>query len=151
MAFEAARVLPGAQGKEVAELPLPFEALSEALAYIEGTPVSQDGNRPWIRDIEALPNRQFLMVGGKPMNPPPAGAERHYKTARLRMDIGFDHIAGMKPGEVVAVRYWQKVLDATTNLYLPVYYIARTQDFERHIEEGSFASVFNTALEDFCL
>jgi hypothetical protein len=77
--------------------------------------------------------------------------EQLYKTAMIRKDIGFDHIQGMLPGEIVAVKYWKHVYDGTTTIYRPLYYIAKTNDFERHIKEGSFATVYNSALENFCL
>lgn len=77
--------------------------------------------------------------------------EHLFKTATIRMDIGFDHINQMRPGEIVAVKYWKHEFDATTNMFRPVYLIAKTQDMARHFEEGTFATVFNSALENFVL
>jgi hypothetical protein len=77
--------------------------------------------------------------------------ETLYKTAKIRMDIGFDHIQGMLPGEIVAVKYWKHVYDVTSGIYRPVYLIAKTNEFERHVKEGTFSTVFNAALENFCL
>lgn len=76
--------------------------------------------------------------------------EQLYKTARIRKDVGFDHIAGMMPGEVVAVKYWKHDYDVTSGIHRPIYFIAKTADFDFHLNEGSFSTVFNAALEDFC-
>ena len=147
--YEAARVRHGELGQETADFPQKFAHFHEALKYVSGTSVSQDGNRPWIRDTTKPALAQFLVIGGNAVYS--WEKERFYKTARIRMDIGFDHIAGMLPGEIVAVKYWHHVFDVTSRIYRPLFYIAKTQDFKRHIEEGTFATVFNAALEDFCL
>ena len=57
MAFEAAR-----EG----EYPAMVETLEAAQAYVENSPVSKDGVRPWIRDA-SRPRimGSFLMIGGK--------------------------------------------------------------------------------------
>ena len=66
--FEAARVRNVA-GKEVADAAARFGSLEKATAYIAGTPVSKDGNRPWIRDCtDANWRTQFLVIGGKTQN-----------------------------------------------------------------------------------
>lgn len=150
MTYEAARVRLDEQGKEAADYPQCFEDLPNALDYVKGTPVSKDGNRPWIRDTTKPAIGQFLLVGGNEV-PSYLGKERLYKTARIRRDIGFDHIQGMLPGEIVAVKYWKLEYDVTSRIYRPIYFIAKTPDFERHVEEGTFSTVFNSALEEFCL
>ena len=151
MAYEAARVQYDAQGKEVADYPQCFENIQDAQNYVKGTPVSADGNRPWIRDITKPAIGQFLMSGGKEVSSSVVAKERLYRTARIRTDIGFDHIQGMLPGDVVAVKYWKHEYDVTSGGYRPIYFIAKTNDFERHIAEGAFSTVFNSALEAFCL
>lgn len=59
MPFEAAR-----EG----DYPVIVPTLAEARAYVAGTPVSKDGNRPWIRDTSP-PDiiDSFLMIGGRPV------------------------------------------------------------------------------------
>lgn len=66
MAFEAARVLRDDQGKELAEYPQTFVELAGAQEYVRDTPVSNDGVRPWIRNLSS-PRMlgSFLMVGGR--------------------------------------------------------------------------------------
>jgi len=70
MAFEAARVRRDDRGKELAEYPQSFVDLAEALAYVRETPVSNDGVRPWIRNLSS-PRMlgSFLMVGGRLLGP----------------------------------------------------------------------------------
>jgi len=65
MPYEAARVQRNIRG-ESAEAPKTFDSIHQALAYVASTPVSKDGNRPWIRDtIDSNHRTAFLMVGGK--------------------------------------------------------------------------------------
>lgn len=68
MAFEAARVRRDERGKELADYPQIFDDLPGAQEYVRDTPVSNDGVRPWIRDLSS-PRTQgsFLMVGGRLM------------------------------------------------------------------------------------
>jgi hypothetical protein len=77
--------------------------------------------------------------------------EHLYKTARIRTDIGFTDIQDMLPGELVAVKYWKHAFDKTSDMYRPVYYIAKSQNFKRHFEEGTFATVYDCLLERFVL
>lgn len=49
-------------GKEYGDLQQEFDCLSDAENYIAGSPVSKDGNRPWIRDDET---GTFLVIGGR--------------------------------------------------------------------------------------
>jgi hypothetical protein len=79
----------------------------------------------------------------------PAFIHQHYKTAFIRQDIGFPHISGMLPGECVAVKYLRH---AYAGRHLtPLYMIAKTNDFDRHVKEGTFATVYQAALERFVL
>lgn len=151
--FEAARVHRDDHGKEIAEFPQSFVSLGDAQEYVSGTSASEDGNRPWIRDTTKPSIESFLMIGGHEVEDQSTGMlkERLYKTARIRMDIGFDHIQGMLPGEIVAVKYWKHDYDVTTGIYRPIYFIAKTSEFDHHLDEGTFSTVFNSALEDFCL
>lgn len=64
MKYEAARVIHDANGREHAEYPMYFDAYRDAIDYIERTPVSNDGVRPWIRTTEPR-NDQFLVIGGR--------------------------------------------------------------------------------------
>jgi hypothetical protein len=74
--FEAARVRHVA-GKEVIDAPTKFHNLAQAKQFIAATPVSIDGNRPWIRDCtETNWRKQFLMIGGKDKNRGEAAAEQ---------------------------------------------------------------------------
>ena len=82
---------------------------------------------------------------------PTGQKEQLYRTARIRKDVGFDHIAGMLPGEILAVKYWMHGYDQTSGIYRPIYLIAKSQDFEQHVKDDTFATVYNAALEDFCL
>lgn len=76
MQYEAARVLLGADGRESAEFPQCFETYQQALKYIDTTPVSKDGVRPWIRDTHVR-DGQFMVIGGKhywmPIDAAPTG------------------------------------------------------------------------------
>lgn len=65
MSFEAARVQRDDRGGEVPEYPQSFIDLQAAYDYVEGTPVSSDGNRPWVRDTSKPWREQFLMIGGR--------------------------------------------------------------------------------------
>ena len=59
MAYEAAR-----EG----DWPKICETLIQAQSFVEGSPVSADGVRPWIRDLSIpAPLKSFLMIGGKPI------------------------------------------------------------------------------------
>lgn len=63
--YEAARVRK-VDGKTVADAPIKFGSLSDALAYVAGSPVSENEPRPWIRDCTEPDSRhQFLVIGGK--------------------------------------------------------------------------------------
>lgn len=64
MQYEAARVLRDAAGREQPETPQRFASYEKALEYIEGTPVSDDGVRPWIRDTH-LRQGNFLVIGAR--------------------------------------------------------------------------------------
>jgi len=74
MPFEAAR-----EG----EFPVIVPTLAEARAYVAGTPVSKDCNRPWIRDASAsLIGDSFLMIAGRPV------AHRAHSDAKVVAVIG---------------------------------------------------------------
>ena len=78
--------------------------------------------------------------------------EALYTTARLRPDIEKTWTpSGFEPGEVVAVKYWHHAYDATTRMYRPIFYIAKTNNFEQHFANGSFATVYNAALDSFVI
>lgn len=62
--YQAARV-HFSEGQEIAEAPQNFESATDAFNYVDGTPVSIDGNRPWVRDTTKPAIGSFLMVGGK--------------------------------------------------------------------------------------
>lgn len=64
MSHEAA-IVRLVDGRELAEKPQVFEDLDAALLYVLGTPVSVDGCRPWIRNMNQAVSTGFLMVGGK--------------------------------------------------------------------------------------
>lgn len=82
----------------------------------------------------------------------PTNKESLYKTARLRPDVTKEWTpTGFEPGEIVAVKYWKHEYLVTTGRTHPIYMIAKSQDFEKHVAEGSFATVFNTALDSFSL
>lgn len=75
-----------------------------------------------------------------------------YRTARLRPDIHKQWMpAGFEPGEVVAVKFWMRAYDVTSQTFRRLFLIAKTQDFEHHIEHGSFSTVYDAALDSFCL
>lgn len=65
MIYEAARVRRDMQGNEVADLPQRFGDVADAKNYIIDSPISKDGNRPWIRNTTKAPIGQFLVIGGK--------------------------------------------------------------------------------------
>ena len=64
MKYEAACVTHDANGREHAECPQYFDCYHDAIQYIEATPVSKDGVRPWIRATEPR-HDQFLVIGGR--------------------------------------------------------------------------------------
>lgn len=76
--------------------------------------------------------------------------ESKYKTAKLRADLDKRWVpTGFEPGETVHVRYWQHAFDVTCRIMRPLYYIAKTADFEAHFAEGTYSCVYNAALESF--
>lgn len=64
MSYEVA-IVRLMDGREVAEKPQVFEDFDAALKFVLGTPVSVDGCRPWIRNMDHAISTGFLMVGGK--------------------------------------------------------------------------------------
>lgn len=73
--------------------------------------------------------------------------EQHYRTAVIRQDLGWVHIAGMLPGEKVHIRYWKHQYDPTTGAMKPLYFMAKTDNFADHFQDGTYATVYNAALE----
>lgn len=70
MAYEAARVRRDEHGIEIVDAPQRFDNVYEAHAYVAGTPLSKDGNRPWIRDtLEQDFRKAFVLNGGKIIAP----------------------------------------------------------------------------------
>lgn len=64
MQYEAARVTREVSGKDKPEAPQRFTTYQQAVNYIQGTPVSDDGVRPWVRNTE-MQHDAFLVIGGK--------------------------------------------------------------------------------------
>jgi hypothetical protein len=78
--------------------------------------------------------------------------EALYKTARIRPDIQKQWVpVGFEAGEFVAVRYLTHQYEAFTKTTAAVYLVAKTNDFPKHIAEGSFCHLFEAALDNFTL
>lgn len=47
--------------------PKRFDRIEDAWAYVRGSPLSRDGNRPWIRKVDGNKiSNTFIMIGGQP-------------------------------------------------------------------------------------
>lgn len=78
--------------------------------------------------------------------------EALYKTATIIRDTkGIKSFGGMLPGETVAVKYWKHEFDVKTREKQPLFFIAKSHDWEQHFHEGTFACVYKAALENFVL
>ena len=149
--FEAARLNLDARGEVVAEAPATFPDLDLALRYIEGSP--RDLSRPWVRDLQRPLGREcFAIIAGKAAMDSVVPSHPHrFVSARLRDDLPADVAQGFRPGQPVWIRYWMDAFYRLTAQVRPVFFVTTTSDVDRHIGEGSYVTLFDSALEQFRL
>lgn len=71
------------------------------------------------------------------------------KRGRLRPDMEPAWApAGFAPGQLVHVRYWRHEYDPCSRGFRALYIIAKSQNLEKHIQDGEFSCVYNAALID---
>lgn len=149
--FEAARLNLDARGEVVAEAPTQFEDLDRALRYIDGS--ANDRCRPWIRVVLPSPvYGPFVITAGRARVQGVISSHPHlFVSASLRADLPAEVAQGLRPGQRVWIRYWMDAFDRLTAQLRPVFFVTTTSDVDRHIGEGSYVTLFDSALEQFRL
>lgn len=71
-----------------------------------------------------------------------------YTKARIKKDVDME-LGGMKPGDEVYASYWKHEWNVKPKVFEAIFYITKTPDLKAHIAEGTFATVYQRALENF--